>query len=284
MTATALGYGGAALVGLALATALGFELSNPSGLVRTAWARYESYLENQLKLLFSETPASSIIFGQLAGGAACVGLAILLEAPIILAGLVVVAIAPRVMLERRRAERVQKIEMQLETWLLILANALKATPSLGDAMASSTHIVRAPIREELELVLKEVNLGTALDEALMNMSGRLQSRTVSGALTTILVGRQTGGDLPHILEETSATLREIERLEGVVRTKTAEGKSQAVVLAVIPFFLLGAIHYIDPNWLRPLTAGAVGYAVLVVAGVLWVGAIWLARKILAVDV
>jgi tight adherence protein B len=284
VTATALGYGGAALVGLALATALGFELSNPSGLVRTAWARYESYLENQLKLLFSETPASSIIFGQLAGGAACVGLAILLEAPIILAGLVVVAIAPRVMLERRRAERVQKIEMQLETWLLILANALKATPSLGDAMASSTHIVRAPIREELELVLKEVNLGTALDEALMNMSGRLQSRTVSGALTTILVGRQTGGDLPHILEETSATLREIERLEGVVRTKTAEGKSQAVVLAVIPFFLLGAIHYIDPNWLRPLTAGAVGYAVLVVAGVLWVGAIWLARKILAVDV
>ena len=74
------------------------------------------------------------------------------------------------------------------------------------------------------------------------------------------------------------------RLEGVVRTKTAEGKSQAYVLGAIPFVLLGAIHLVDENWLRPLTQTFAGYVVIVIATLLWVAAIFSARKILAVDV
>jgi tight adherence protein B len=76
----------------------------------------------------------------------------------------------------------------------------------------------------------------------------------------------------------------MQRLEGVVRTKTAEGKSQAYVLGVIPFVLIGAIQLIDPNWLKPLTETTIGFIVIAVAMTLWIGAILAARKILAVDV
>ena len=100
----------------------------------------------------------------------------------------------------------------------------------------------------------------------------------------VLVGRQTGGDLPKILEESSATLREMARLEGVVRTKTAEGKTQAYVLGVIPFVLIGAIHMVDEHWLEPLGSTTLGFAIIGTAAVLWVAAILLARRILAVDV
>ena len=107
---------------------------------------------------------------------------------------------------------------------------------------------------------------------------------MSSALATILVGRQTGGDLPMILEESAATLREMARLEGVVRTKTAEGKSQAYVLGAIPFVLIAAIHWVDPNWLLPLSETTMGYAVISIAATLWGLAIIAARKILAVDI
>jgi tight adherence protein B len=107
---------------------------------------------------------------------------------------------------------------------------------------------------------------------------------ISGALATILVGRQTGGDLGRILEESASTLREMQRLEGVVRTKTAEGKSQAWVLGAIPFVLMLAIYWVDPNWLKPLGATTLGYLIIGVATSLWLSAILLARRILAVDV
>jgi tight adherence protein B len=98
------------------------------------------------------------------------------------------------------------------------------------------------------------------------------------------VGRQTGGDLPAILEQSALTLREMSRLEGVVRTKTAEGKAQAYVLGGIPFVLVGAIHLVDENWLPPLFETGLGLAILSVALTLWVAAIFLARRILTVDV
>ena len=79
-------------------------------------------------------------------------------------------------------------------------------------------------------------------------------------------------------------LREMARLEGVVRTKTAEGKTQAYVLGVIPFVLIGAIHMVDEHWLDPLGSSTLGFAIISVAAVLWITAILLARKILAVDI
>lgn len=279
-----LGWAGIALFGVALAVGLAVELGNPNGLLRTAWAKYTAFLERELRFLrHAASPAR--MAGWQAGGLIGLVLAgLLLQQAFLLFGLPLVLFLPLYWLKREHRRRVQAIEMQLDSWLLILANALKATPSLGEAMSASAKIIRPPMRDELDVCLKEIQLGTPLDQAVINMSERIGSRTFSSALATVLVGRQTGGDLPQILDQSAATLREMARLEGVVRTKTAEGKSQAWVLGAIPFLLLAAIHYIDPNWLRPLTQQFAGYVIITVAAILWASAIVLARKILAVDI
>ena len=48
-----------------------------------------------------------------------------------------IALAPYYILQQRCTERVQRIEEQLDSWLLLCANALKASPSRGEAIASS---------------------------------------------------------------------------------------------------------------------------------------------------
>jgi tight adherence protein B len=86
-----------------------------------------------------------------------------------------------------------------------------------------------------------------------------------------------------MLQETAGALRELTRLEGVLSAKTAEVRSQAYILAAIPFVLLGAMHAIDPHWLAPLGETPIGWAIAGVATALWLGAILFARRILAVD-
>jgi tight adherence protein B len=191
---------------------------------------------------------------------------------------------PRGLLSRARALRVTAIEGQVDTWLVILANALRATPSLGEAIESTSKLIPAPLSEELELVLSEYQLGAPLDVALKTMAERLRSRTVNVALGTLRIARTTGGNVSQTLETSAAALREIARLEGVVRTKTAEGKAQATVIAVIPFPLIALLNYMNPDLLTPLFNTLKGYGVMAVAFMMWVVAILWARKILAVDI
>ena len=195
-----------------------------------------------------------------------------------------VAILPKIWLIDAKTKRQDKIEQQLDSFLTALANALKASPSLGDAMGNTATLLRSPLKEELELTMKETQLGMPLDQAILNMGGRVGSRAFAGALTTVLIGRQTGGDLPRILETSASTLREMARLEGVVRTKTAEGKAQAWVLGVMPPILIGILNWIDPLWLTPLNTTFIGGIVWLVAVLFWIAAVFLARKILSVDI
>jgi tight adherence protein B len=181
------------------------------------------------------------------------------------------------------AQRVERLEKQLDAWLTCLSNALRASPSLGEALATSAALLRPPMSDELDLLLKEARLGVSIDQALLHMAARVGSRSLWGAVATLLVGRETGGDMSRILEDSAASLREMSRLDGVVRAKTAEGRSQAYVLAGVPFLLLGAIQALDPHWLEPLGESMIGFLILGAASALWVLGFLTARRILALD-
>ena len=280
----ALLYAGIVLSVFGTVIAATLAAADEEGIVRRRYKKYIAEIDAEHKFLFVRTPGATIARNQMLGIAALSAAGLFFEQPLAVLAILAVAVLPLASLRRKHAKRVEALETQLDGWLLILANALKATPALGEAVRASTKIMRAPIQQELDYLLKEVNLGTPLDEGLRSMGARINSRIFSSAIATILVGRQTGGDIPRILEESAATLREMQRLEGVVRSKTAEGKSQAYVLGVIPFLLIGAIQFIDPTWMIPLTESVLGYAIIGISTTLWVAAILLARKILAVDV
>jgi len=279
-----LGYGGALLLVAGVAVALILMIRDPDSALRSHYARYVNALDKELRFLLIRRTGHEVARMQIGAIAAIPVLTFFLDEWILLLLIPPIALAPYVVLRQRATERRLRVEEQLDGWLMMLSNALKASPSLGDAIGNSAKLMRPPMSEELDLALKEMTLGTPLDQAVLNMSQRIGSLPVSSALATILVGRTTGGDLPFILEESANTLREMARLEGVVRTKTAEGKTQAYVLGAIPFLLIGAIYMVDEHWLDPLGETTLGFLIVGTAALLWLGAIFLARRILTVDV
>lgn len=279
-----MGYLGAILL-VAGATVAGYiVLTDETTLVRRRWKEYEDALEREVRFQLWKTTGAYIARVQLAVVIALLVVCIFLEEPLLWLLVPVAVFGPWVYIQREHNRRLEQIEILLDSWLLLLANALKASPSLGESISNSAKLIRPPFSEEVDLVIKEMKLGTPLDQAILNMSARINSRVVSSSLATILVGRQTGGDLPQILEQSAATLREMQRLEGVVRTKTAEGRMQAFVLGAIPFALLAVLHQMDPTYLVPLFETTTGNVVLVIAVILWFSAIIMARRILTVDI
>ncbi len=273
--ATLLLGGGAGAMLLALA-------QGRAAALRARLAMHVGVLSLDLTFLRMQRTARDIVTAQAAGLALTV-LSALLGWWLLASVLVVLVCAPKPWLHARRVKRVNAMEGQLEGWLQGLASSLRATPALGEALEFSMSLVSPPLREELDILIKEHRLGTPLDDGLTRMGDRIASRSVSSALGALRIGRNTGGDLPTILERAASTLREMTRLEGVVRTKTAESKAQAYVVAVLPFPMIGLFSFLSPTLLLPLVESVRGYCVAGLAFVLWLSAIFIARKILDVD-
>ena len=167
---------------------------------------------------------------------------------------------------------------------MLLSANLNASPSVYDALRSSIDRTRYPLKDETKRVVRDLALGAPLARALESSSLRIQNPIYSAMITTLTIGGQTGGQLPTILQELASNLREMERLQGVVRVKTAEGKTQAYVLAVIPFLMAAFLQFSDPEYLGFFTGSFLGKVFLTLAIMFWAGAVLSAKRILKVDI
>jgi len=257
--------------------------TNRDGLVHRSWSNYVGYLDRALRNLFLPTRGTLIALLQLIGVGLCVAVGLASNENAFFLGVPVCLVSPPLVIRHLRKQRLQAIEAKIENFLLTLANALKATPSIGSALSYTQPLLAAPLDQELELALKEMRVGSSLDQALLNLAARVQSPQIDAALASLLIGRQVGGNLTQILETTAATLREMSRLRGVVRSKTAEGKSQLFVLALFPAVLVFLFDWLKPDYFAPLLHNVVGALVGLMALALWAASIVLARKVLMVD-
>ena len=282
--AEALKFGSLFLCFLGVASGVVFVLTGDGPLQRS-WARYKNYLDGTLRTLFREGSANQIVSWQI--GLICAVLVVelaVMDIPFWFLIIPLIAVMPALYLASERADRVKKLEEQVDSFILALANSLKTVPSPGAALQAVLPVLQNPTRQEIERVVKEMRVGNTVEQALVNMSARVRSRTVDAALSAVLIGLQVGGNLPVVLETTAATIREMKRLEGVVRTKTSEGRAQLLVLILFPFGIIGAFNWVQAGYFDPLQKTFIGYVIVTGAVFLWLAALLLARKILTVDI
>jgi len=276
-------YGGIALVVIGVGWMVYAVLFGDTIFTRY-YRKYTNHIDRNLKLLFLEGSGDKIVAGQLIGVLVLSAAGIWLDLPYWYAMVGFAAALPILYLRQKRQEHIKKIEAQVDGFILGFANSLKTVPSPSAALTALYPVLITPTKLEIERVLKEMRVGSTLEQGLLNMSSRLRSPNIDSALSAVLVGLQVGGNLPTVLENTALTIREMNRLDGVVKTKTSEAKAQLWVLALFPFFIMFAFNAIEEGYFDPLQSSLVGYIVTTIATLLWMASLLSARKILAVDI
>jgi tight adherence protein B len=103
-------------------------------------------------------------------------------------------------------------------------------------------------------------------------------------VTSVLIQRDTGGNLAELLDKLSAVLRERFRFQRSVRTLSAEGRLAGWILSLLPFFMAGVLTLINPDFIPMLTQEASGRKLIMWSfGLIVVGILWL-RRIVNIDV
>ena len=173
---------------------------------------------------------------------------------ILLLGLLLGFMLPRLWLGRRKSGRLKAFNKQLPDTITLIANALRAGSSFLQAIELVVRESRPPISTEFGRVIREVNLGLPFDVALENMVRRVKSEDFELMATAIAIQHQVGGNLAEILDSIAFTIRERIRIKGEIRTLTAQQRMSGYVVGGLPFFLALFIYLAAPTFFNPMFA------------------------------
>jgi tight adherence protein B len=159
---------------------------------------------------------------------------------------------PRFWLNRRKSKRLKAFNSNLADTIVLVANALRAGSSFLQAIEMVVRETQPPMSTEFARVIREVNLGLPLDEALANMSRRVRSDDLELMTTAIAIHHTVGGNLAEILDSIAFTIRERVRIKGEIRTLTAQQRMSGYVVGFLPIGLVGILTLIAPGFMDPM--------------------------------
>ena len=174
------------------------------------------------------------------------------------AGFIGPAVFVRVHQNRRRAKFVR----QLADALMLLTNSLRSGYGFLKGLELVAKEMGDPIAKELNRMLREVNLGATVEEALLNLGRRVNSEDLDIVIGAYLVQKDVGGNLTEIMEKVAETIRERLRIQGDIRVLTTQGRLSGAIVGALPaciavFLVMAAPDYFGVM-LGPPIVGHIG--------------------------
>ncbi|MBM4366612.1 MAG: type II secretion system F family protein [Deltaproteobacteria bacterium] len=191
---------------------------------------------------------------------------------------------PRFVVARMWEKRILDFEDQMLDALAFMSNGLKSGLSLLQSMDMVREELPNPISQEFALTLNEQRLGVPLEDALLNLEKRIGTEDIQIVVTSINILRQSGGNLAETFDTVANTIRERKKVEGKVRSLTAQGVAQGVIIVCMPFVLAFALWMMDPVLISRLWTTALGWALIFLMLTLQVIGGTMIRRIVKVQV
>jgi len=166
-----------------------------------------------------------------------------------LIGAVLGGMAPRMYMKRQQNKRITTFGNQLPDMLNLTVNGLRAGYSTLQALESVSKELPPPLSEEFNRVVKEMQLGIAMDDALNNMHRRIPSDDLDLIITAINVQREVGGNLAEILDMISYTIRERIKIKGEIKVLVSQVIYSGRFLALLPLILMGLLWFANREYL-----------------------------------
>jgi tight adherence protein B len=259
-------------------------------------SEYSATTARQFEDIFVFIPPKRIAEAGWAASAVVFLLVFLLTASLsskqgLIVGLVLATVAgalalqtPRLLLTIMKQRRLRKFNIQLVDTLISMSNALRAGFSITQTFESVAKNGENPIAQEFDLFLQQTRVGVSFTDALENLERRVGSDDLTLVVQSIEIARQTGGNLTEIFEKIASTIRERMRIENRIRTLTAQGRLQGIVVGAMPAIIALALLVVDPELMKPFLQSTVGLATMIGVVILVTCGGLIIRKIIRIDV
>lgn len=174
-------------------------------------------------------------------------------------------IFPGLMVKFSYGQRMKKFQSQLVDAMMILSSSLKAGLSFIQAIEVLCEEMPPPISQEFKLVLKENKWGLSLEESLVRFRKRIPLEEVNLLVSSILIARETGGELSKVLLRLTTTIRDNLKLKEKIGTLTLQGRLQGYIMMALPIAFGYFVFKQNPEHFMSMWQNETGRLLLIVA-------------------
>jgi tight adherence protein B len=260
------------------------------------WVRFHSigtrdYIADKLKLMMIDLPLEKILMYQVGFSFGLGGLLFLACLPNFKAGGAlgaVVAVAawflPKPIVNVLYQKRVDRFVEQMVDGLGLMSNGMRSGLSVAQAMGLVAQEMPDPIKSEFELVLNQNKLGSSLESAFIDMSKRVVADEVEMFVTSVVILKETGGNLAETFDTITTLIRERIKVENKIKAMTASAFWQGMILLGVPPFMGLTLSQSDPELMRPMFETWLGWLGLSTVAILMMVAYFVIKKVTKIDV
>ncbi|MCU1285262.1 MAG: hypothetical protein JWO13_1612 [Acidobacteriales bacterium] len=184
----------------------------------------------------------------------------------------------------RRSRRFHAFETKFPEAIDLLARATRAGHTFGTSLELIATELTEPIAGEFRKVFEEQNFGMPVKDSLLNMAERMPLIDVKFFATTIMLQRETGGNLAEILDKLSYVIRERFKILRQLRVYTAQGRLTMAILMALPPGLFALLLFINHDFLMPLFHDPIGHMFIAAGVILQLSGFFIIRKIIHIKV
>ena len=157
---------------------------------------------------------------------------------------------PYLVVRAKRKKRLNTLEEQFPESLDFLARSMRAGHAFSISLEMLGEEMDDPLGQEFRALFNEQNLGAPIDIALRNFALRVPLLDVRFFTSSVLLQKQTGGNLSEILSRLAYIIRERFRLKGQVRACSAHGRITATILTLMPIATMLGLLLVAPGYLQ----------------------------------
>lgn len=152
----------------------------------------------------------------------------------IVLGFILGLVLPNIYITVLRQQTKDKFHNQLIDALMIMSSSFRGGLSLVQALEAVVEEMPDPINKEFGMVLGENKMGVSLEESFYHLYNRMPSSAVQQMITSILLARETGGNLPIVFNRIVNNIRESKKIADNIKTLTLQGRIQGAVMSLLP--------------------------------------------------
>jgi tight adherence protein B len=177
--------------------------------------------------------------------------------------------------------RMLRLEGQLPDAVNVMVSSVRAGRSLPQAIEDVSRKMDGPVGQEFSVMAGEYAYGGMNIEGVLERArSRLNVESFNMVSSALIINSERGGDVLHMLERMSESIRELDRLRKKILTETSEVRAQEkVILFMTPLFGF-LVCLFDPEIPDILFHSVAGNFLLVVVVACQLFSLWWIHRII----
>lgn len=184
----------------------------------------------------------------------------------------------------------RKMLYQFGEMLQMVSASLKAGYSMENAFEQGwkeyvgLYGNRDVMAREFRGIIHQMKLNEPLEQLVENLAGRSGIEEITSFSQVFAFAKRSGGDMGKIFRNTVEKIRQKSEVEREIDTVITAKRTEQRIMDLVPFGILFYVGVSSPDFLEPLYGNLLGVFVMTACLLVYIGAFFLAEKILDICV